>query len=328
MKKKSPAVKFKSHLDRLETFFSSWRFPVFTLTVLLFFGMLVVGISLTPVSDSGLGTFAEEFKTWCLGYDPATGEIEYIYLIMFIVQPLIISLFVFAFWYTPLLQLLKEGPKQAWPYFTSGLVLVALVGASLPSLFTYSAKGELPFPAEELRTKINPPRFSLVNQHKQTVSLDEYRENVVLITAVYASCSETCPLILEEVKRVFTNLPEEKRHEVQLMAITMDPNKDTPRMLKMTADHYGLNASNQHLLTGDPGQINSLLDRLNIPRQRNEDGTINHANLFILVDKNGKIAYRFTLGDRQERWLSKAIRLLVNENHYTVNNTVNHSINR
>lgn len=317
--KRKPMHKFRTVLTVFESFFTSWRFPLFTLSVLLFFAMLVLALALIPVSDSGIGTFAEEFKIWCLGYDPATGEMESMYLVMFLVQPLILSLFIVFFWYQPLTGLLKKQPRKSIIYILAALSLVAAIGVTLPSLYSAGEKEELPFPAERLRTRITPPGFTLINQYKETVSLEDYRGKIIMITAVYASCSETCPLILEQSRQVLEELGETQSGQVQLMALTMDPGKDTPMMLRMTADHYGLPGPNRHLLTGEPSYINTILDRLNIPRKRREDGAIDHANIFILIDKAGHVAYRFTLGERQKKWLLKATRLLINEPAPTLN---------
>lgn len=310
-----PSLYFSSFLGKLESFFSSWRFPVFMLSILFFFALLVIGVTLIPVSDSVMGTFAEEFKTWCMGYDPATGEIESIYLVMFIVQPVILSLFISAFWYKPLVDVVTNTPGKVIPYLFFAIALVISIGITLPSFYSSAEKGELPFPAESIRTELTPPQFTLVNQHEKEISLDDFRGSVVMITAVYASCNETCPLILEQAKKVLGQLNESMATQVQLLALTMDPDKDTSQMLKMTADHYELTGSNQHLLTGEARYIDNILDQLNISRQRRADGAIDHANIFMLVDKQGKIAYRFTLGDRQEKWLLKATRLLIQEEY-------------
>jgi cytochrome oxidase Cu insertion factor (SCO1/SenC/PrrC family) len=69
-----------------------------------------------------------------------------------------------------------------------------------------------------------------------------------------------------------------------------------------------------HLVTGDPADVERLLDRMQIARQRDpETGVINHANLFLLVDRDGRIAYRFGLGERQQRWLTSALEILLRE---------------
>jgi protein SCO1/2 len=44
-----------------------------------------------------------------------------------------------------------------------------------------------------------------------------------------------------------------------------------------------------------------------------DTGLIDHANLFILIDREGRVAYRFTLGERQQDWLGNALRLLLGE---------------
>lgn len=313
MNKESTKYRFRNFLTGLESFFSSWRFPVFMLSVLFFLALLVVTVTLIPVSDSTLGTFAGEFKKWCLGYNPATGEIESIYLVMFLVQPTILSIFIFGFWYKPISEMVKNYPKKAGPYIIPGFVIIVLVGATLPSLYSDGESGELPFPAKEIRTAISPPEFTLINQNKDSISLTDYRNQVVMVTAVYASCSETCPVILEQAYDVMNRLKIGGKEQLQLMAITMDPDKDTPKMLKMTAEHYELNGPNQHLLTGDKKYVNEVLDKLNIPRRKREDGAIAHANVFILIDKRGKVAYRFTLGDRQKEWLIKAAKTLIEE---------------
>ena len=43
------------------------------------------------------------------------------------------------------------------------------------------------------------------------------------------------------------------------------------------------------------------LDRMQMARDRDpETGVINHANLFLLIDRDGRLAYRLGLGERQQ----------------------------
>ena len=60
--------------------------------------------------------------------------------------------------------------------------------------------------------------------------------------------------------------------------------------------------------------MNEVLDHYGFSRTKNlETGIIDHTNLFILVDRAGKIAFRFSLGEVQEAWLEDALRLLIAE---------------
>ena len=63
-----------------------------------------------------------------------------------------------------------------------------------------TAQGELPFPAEALRISQRAPAFRLTDQSGQPVDLAALRGSVVVLTAVYASCPHTCPLILAQAR--------------------------------------------------------------------------------------------------------------------------------
>jgi hypothetical protein len=90
------------------------------------------------------------------------------------------------------------------------------------------ADGELPFPAEALRTTSSPPPFVLVDHTGAPVSLAQLRGRVVILTGVYASCGYTCPMILGQAKRALAALTEEERAEVVVVGITLDPGRDAP----------------------------------------------------------------------------------------------------
>ena len=53
---------------------------------------------------------------------------------------------------------------------------------------------------------------------------------------------------------------------------------------------------------------------MQVARKRDpETGVIDHANLFLLIDREGRLAYRLGLGERQQRWLTSALRVLLDE---------------
>ena len=60
--------------------------------------------------------------------------------------------------------------------------------------------------------------------------------------------------------------------------------------------------------------MNALLDRLNVARTRDEkSGQIMHSNLFFLLDREGRIAYRLSLSQHEASWLISALRVLLAE---------------
>jgi len=288
-------------------------FPAFALSLLACWVVFLIAMLLMPSSASGFGAFAEDFRIWCFGYDPATGRTELAYVMAMIIPQFMIGALVLYFWWEPLRELSKK-PRVIARYLGAAALLVAGSSAGFAFSADQAEKGELPFPAEELRTAYEAPQFALTNQVRETISLAGFKGNVVILTAVYASCPHTCPVILSQTKAAIAELSPEEREGLRVIAVTMDPENDSPDVLNKLAKNHGMESALYHLVTGDPAEVEPLLDRMQIARQRDpETGIISHANLFLLIDREGRIAYRLGLGERQQRWLTSALRVLLRE---------------
>lgn len=296
-----------------EGFFDGGSFPAFGLGVLAFWELLLLAMLLGPGGDSGMGAFADEFRIWCFGYDPATGRLNPGYMLAMMGPPFVIAPILGLVWWQPLRALAAR--RRAWllPCIASALAVTAAASA-------FTALGrepdglELPFPAESLRTQLHSPALRLVNQHGETVDLAGLRGKVVMITAVYSSCPMSCPLIFAQAKAAISAASPELRDDLRVIAVSMDPVHDTPEALAELARVHEIETPLYSLVTGEPVQVESVLDDLGIARTRDpQTGVIDHANLFLLVDRGGRIAYRLTLGERQQRWLTSALELLLRE---------------
>ncbi|MEE8466924.1 MAG: SCO family protein, partial [Planctomycetota bacterium] len=198
----------------------------------------------------------------------------------------------------------------------TGAAALAVAGSAglFAAIGAEPARGELPFPAEALRTVHPAPELALTNQAGELVELSALRGKVVVVTAVYASCPHTCPLILAQTKRAVEELADEELADLRVVAVTLDPEHDSPEVLSELARLQGLETPLYNLVTGEPAEVERVLDRMGVARQRNpETGVIDHANLFLVLDRNGAVAYRFGLGERQARWLVSALRVLLRE---------------
>ena len=156
------------------------------------------------------------------------------------------------------------------------------------------------------------PAFTLVNQDDETVSLESLRGKVILVTAVYASCTTTCPMMLKKIRSVLDELSAEERSELTVVAFTLNPEVDSTALRKMISRVYSMDAPRFHFVNGLPSEVNALLDRLNVARTRDEkSGQIMHSNLFFLLDRDGRIAYRLSLSENEQSWLTKALQTLI-----------------
>ena len=300
-------------LEAVSDFMAGGSFPVIALSLLLFTEFLVIGIVLVPAAPTGLGAFAEDFRIWCCGYDPATGRIEWAYVMAMLLPQFMLGAFIVVFWWQPLRQAL-EHPRRVAAQVAAALLLVTGSAAGFAFAEVRPASGELPFPAEALRMAHPAPQLDLTNQAGKRISLEALQGKVVVLTAVYASCGRSCPALLAQTKTAVQALTPAERENLRVVAVTIDPEHDSQADLAELAMHHGMNTPVYNLVTGAVDRVEHLLDQMEVARRVDpETGMIEHANIVLLIDRRGKVAYRLGLGARQQRWLGSALHLLLGE---------------
>src|SRR5262245_2817471 len=94
------------------------------------------------------------------------------------------------------------------------------------------------------------PDFTLIDQDENPVQLSSLRGKVVLLDFIYASCPGPCPLLSRKFSQLQKTLGERVGKEVMLLSITVDPQHDTPAVLKEYARRYQADTAGWKFLTG------------------------------------------------------------------------------
>lgn len=141
----------------------------------------------------------------------------------------------------------------------------------------------------------------LLNTDSTTIEFPgHYQNQYTLVSFIYTHCEGVCPVITANMKNIQQALSDTT--QVQFVAISFDPERDTPAVLKNYKKQYRLN--NQFsLLTGDTAAVQTLLGRLNIRAEKKpmlNKGNIsssqymmNHSNILYLMDPEGRIIYEY-----------------------------------
>jgi protein SCO1 len=297
-------------MQGLARFFEEEGFAATALGLVAAYEVLVLVMLVVPLGGTGLAGFAEEFRTWCFGLDPATGHMQWSYVLAMTSPPVLLGLGVIGVWW-PVLAAAPRARLVRW--MVSSAAVLTLLAAGLAQLSSGPNQSELPFPGEAIRTAHAPPTYALVDHRGSLLEPGSFGGDVVVMTGVYAHCAHTCPLIFNQLEAALAELSPSERASVSVVGVTLDPVRDTVPVLADLASSRQL-SNKFHLATGGEAEVNALLDRMEIARSPDPlTGVIDHANLFLVLDREGKVAYRLTLGDRQQRWLTTALRQLVAE---------------
>jgi protein SCO1 len=178
----------------------------------------------------------------------------------------------------------------------AAVILTALVLASLMLAQSRDAADHVskdpPLP------KIAPaPEFTLTSQEGMPVSLADFRGKVVAVTFIYTLCTDTCPVLTPMMSFVQDRLGPDFGTKIAFVSITVDPERDTPAVLKEYAEAFGANPAGWAFVTGAPETIREVTRRYGVFAEKTADGDVDHSFLTSIVDRRGILRVQY-LGAR------------------------------
>lgn len=158
------------------------------------------------------------------------------------------------------------------------------------------------------------PDFALTERTGQTLRLADLAGKVWVADFFYTTCPGPCPMLSSRLSDVQKALGDEP--DVRLVSISVDPEKDTPEVLKSYAERF--KASDRwFFLTGQKDAIYSLARdgfKLPLAEAPADGGLITHTTRLVLVDKTGVVRGFYEGGDEAGvKDLIRDIRHLLNE---------------
>ena len=142
------------------------------------------------------------------------------------------------------------------------------------------------------------PDFALTSQDGAEVTLGALRGKVVAVTFIYTSCPDVCPMLTDKMARVQDELGADFGSKVAFLSISVDPEHDTPAVLKEYAEALGADLAGWSFLTGSPAAVREVAHRYGVAVAKAADGQVDHTLLTTLVDRQGVmrvqyLGYRF-----------------------------------
>ncbi|RYZ84189.1 MAG: SCO family protein [Proteobacteria bacterium] len=146
----------------------------------------------------------------------------------------------------------------------------------------------------DLYTMGKAPAFALIDQNNKKITNADYAGKVYVLEFFFTTCPTICPrmnqnmLLLQE--KFFGN------PNFGIASITINPETDTPDVLKSHGDKLGVKSSNWHMLTGEREYIYKLANQgFNVyvgKTKADDEAGFEHSGSFALIDKNGNIRCR------------------------------------
>lgn len=179
-----------------------------------------------------------------------------------------------------------------------GLVSFLLVGLVAAGVFLFSKPASFrgtvyaePYPPA--------PEIELIRDNGASFRLSEMRGNIVLLFFGYTSCPDVCPTTMAELKQALEELDENDAKQVQVLFVTVDPERDTPERVQEYVNHFNPDFIG---LSGTETQLTEVWKKYGVFRENMEGNSaagylVNHTARVTLIDRDGnlRLSYAFDI---------------------------------
>jgi protein SCO1/2 len=163
------------------------------------------------------------------------------------------------------------------------LIILALGFVSLVSVALYIVSQ----PADHRATANIGGPFQLTDQSGKRVTEASYKGGPMIVFFGFTHCPDVCPTTLFEMSEVLKRIPKDKK--VAALFVTVDPERDTPALLKEYLSSFDPRISG---LTGSREEIDAALKAYRVfakkVPQENGEYSMDHSAIIYLMDKQGR----------------------------------------
>jgi protein SCO1/2 len=160
------------------------------------------------------------------------------------------------------------------------------------------------------------PAFVLTDQDGKRLGSAELRGKVWIAAFMFTRCPTICPRITRRMRELQLEALDRKLG-LTLVSFSVDPENDTPEVLRAYTAAQGLDTANWRFLTGDSAVIRTTAERgfkigvEGTPRAGSEHFGITHGTHLVLLDTRRTIRgyYQSSDGERVSALLADAARL-------------------
>lgn len=138
------------------------------------------------------------------------------------------------------------------------------------------------------------PAFSMRDQDGRTISEQSLRGRPSAVTFMFTRCPSICPAVTRAMRGVQQEAVK-KGVALRLVSITVDPENDSPAVLKEYAHKYGADLKTWTFLTGNPSDLQHIAEQGfkiafgGSPDPSKSDFGITHGTHLVLVDRDLQI---------------------------------------
>lgn len=179
------------------------------------------------------------------------------------------------------------------------LFLTAKMSASADTNISVAARAPDASASRQPARSKNPLRyFKFTNELGQAVSLSDFDGQAIAMTFFFTRCPipQYCPRLSRNFEEVQLRLKARENTPAnwRLISVSIDPENDTPEVLKQYAARYHYDPAHWTFLTGPKEKIKELA-RLSDAKFESDNGSITHNFRTLIIDSSNRLQMVFPI---------------------------------
>ncbi|MBD9441975.1 MULTISPECIES: SCO family protein [Pseudomonas] len=134
------------------------------------------------------------------------------------------------------------------------------------------------------------PNVTMTDQDGQPVAVNELEGKWSLLFLGYTFCPDICPTTLAQLRQIKSELPKEAVDNLQIILVSVDPNRDTPKQLKQYLGYF--DPQFRGLTPASVDDIQKLANAVSIPfipaDTSKPNYTVDHSGNLAVIGPDGK----------------------------------------
>ena len=127
------------------------------------------------------------------------------------------------------------------------------------------------------------------NQDGIELQLKDLKGKNLVVAMIFTSCQTACPLLIADMKKVASKIDPKKLKETSMVLITIDPENDTPEVLKKYAQERTMYGDPWIFLRTDMESTREFANVLAVKYKKITPIIFSHSNIISIFNKNGEM---------------------------------------
>ena len=139
-----------------------------------------------------------------------------------------------------------------------------------------------------LPTSRSLPDVKMTNQDGKPIAMNELKGKWTMLFFGYTFCPDICPTTLAQLRQIKSELPKDVVGKLQIVLVSVDPNRDTPQQLKQYLGYFDPEFQG---VTASVDDIQKLANAVSIPfipaDTSKPNYTVDHSGNLALLGPDG-----------------------------------------